>query len=272
MEAEAHPAVTAQASGKYHFLVRRLHSLAGLVPIGAFLVIHIFTNASILAPGAEGEQFQKSVERIHALGPLLVPVEILFIFLPLTFHALFGFVIWFEGKPNPMQYRYGPNIRYTLQRWTGGIAFFFILYHVYQMHWLGAPFGGAAFEVHGPSDEPMAAASTAKAIQQAWWIAPVYVIGVLASVFHLSNGLWTAMITWGITIRPPSQKIAGYVCAVFGIVLAIVGLGTVWGFRSFPVNEQDAQQVMVPDSRGGAWNCGTRTPDSEVGVRHSTLG
>jgi len=219
--------------GKHYFLIRRLHSLLGLVPVGVFLCFHIFANASILAPGVPGAAFQQGVERIHALGPLLVPVEILFIFTPLLFHALLGLVIWYTSAPNAMQYRYGSNIRYTLQRTTGIIAFLFIVYHVWQMHWLGEPIGGGAFALHDASGAPTGAATTAAAIQASWWIAPFYVVGVLASVFHLANGVWTSLITWGITIRPRTQQVSGYVCAVFGVVLAIAGVGAVSGFRTF---------------------------------------
>ena len=87
--------------GKYYFLVRRLHSLTGLVPLGVFLFIHLSTNATILLPSeVPGGEFQNSVNRIHALGPLLVPVEIIGIFIPLAFHTLLGFQIIFTGAPN----------------------------------------------------------------------------------------------------------------------------------------------------------------------------
>ena len=210
----------------YHFLITRLHSLTGLVPIGAYLIIHLATNARIWIPG----DYQKAVDQIHSLGPLLLPVEIVFIFLPLLFHSIIGFQIIFSGKANARYYPYRANIRYTLQRITGIIAFFFIVYHVLQLHWLGKPLGGGKFDPHD------AAGSARAAIQAAWWIAPVYAIGVLASVYHLANGIWTSLITWGITIRPKSQQVAGYVCAAFGIVLSLVGLGALNGFRTLTGN------------------------------------
>ena len=217
---------------KYHFLIRRLHSLCGLVPVGVFLCFHLLANASVLA-SADGAEFQKAIERIHALGPLLVPVEILFIFVPLTFHALLGVKIWLSASPNTQHYRYGPNIRYTLQRITGVIAFVFILYHVWQMHWFGKPFGGGSFELHGATGAATGALTTATAIQSARWIAPLYGIGVVASVYHLANGIWTMLITWGITIRKETQRASGYVCAVFGVILTLVGLGAINGFMRF---------------------------------------
>jgi succinate dehydrogenase / fumarate reductase cytochrome b subunit len=222
----------------YHFLIRRLHSLTGLIPVGVFLVIHLATNASVLAPGEPGAEFQKSVERIHSLGPLLVPVEIVGIFIPLFFHVIIGFQIIFSGKPNPQAYPYGGNIRYTLQRWTGIIAFFFIMYHVWQMHWFGAKLGGGEFALHGPGGEPTGATTTAKAIQSAVWVAPLYALGIIACVYHLANGVWTSLITWGITIRPKTQRAAGYVCAALGIVVGALGIGALSGFRTFDVKDQ----------------------------------
>lgn len=223
---------------RHHFLIRRLHSLSGLVPIGVFVVLHLSVNASINAGGAE---FQKQVDKIHALGPLLVPAEILGIFLPLLFHALLGFQIWFTGLPNVGAYKYGANYRYTLQRVTGGIAFFYMMYHVWHMHWLGRPLGGGAF------DPEQAASTAAAAMRHVVFGVPVsvlYVIGVLATVFHLANGIWTSLITWGVTISPSSQRAAGYVCAVFGVALGLAGLSAVRGFSAF---EAGAAAVQARD-------------------------
>lgn len=223
-----------------HFLIRRLHSLSGLIPVGVFLVMHLATNASILVPGEPGAEFQTSVERIHALGPLLIPVEIIGIFIPLLFHAIIGFQIIFSGKSNAQSYPYGGNIRYTLQRWTGMIAFFFIMYHLWQMHWIGKPLGGGEFALRSESGDPTGAVTTAAAIQSAWWVAWLYALGIIASVYHLANGIWTALITWGITIRPRSQRASGYVCAALGIIVGALGLGALTGFKTFDVKNPSA--------------------------------
>ena len=34
--------------GRHQFLIYRLFSLAGLIPVGAYIVVHLLTNASIL--------------------------------------------------------------------------------------------------------------------------------------------------------------------------------------------------------------------------------
>lgn len=217
---------------KYYFLIRRLHSLSGLVPVGVFVCIHLLVNSTVLlAP--HGSEFQKAVGKIHGL-PALKIIEVFGIFLPLAFHAGVGFWIWLWGsRSNAMQYRYGSNIRYTIQRITGGIAFVFILIHVYQLHWLGEWFGGGAFRFEHGAASTLAARTTAQVIQSAGWVAPLYAVGVLATVFHLANGIWTSLITWGITIKPASQRASGYACAAFGIVLGVIGMAALIGFRSF---------------------------------------
>lgn len=244
MAEHEHGAAAEPSADKYYFLIRRLHSLTGLVPVGVFLVIHLSTNATVLAPGPAGSEFQRSVERIHSLGPLLVPVEIVGIFLPLLFHSLLGFQIIFTSAPNAQQYRYGSNVRYSLQRITGVIAFVFIFYHVWQMHWLGGGLGGGNFRVHDDAGGAVAAMTTAATIQAAWWIAPIYAVGIVSAVYHLANGIWTSLITWGITIRPRAQRTAGYVCAAFGVVLSLVGLGALSGFRTF---NQMGGSTPIPD-------------------------
>ena len=78
--------------------------------------------------------FQQQVDKIHALGMFLPAVEWAFIFLPMLFHAAVGFVIIANGAPNVGSYAYVGNVRYTLQRATGMIAFAFIIWHVIQRH------------------------------------------------------------------------------------------------------------------------------------------
>ncbi len=215
---------------RYHFWIRRLHSLAGVIPLGVFLTLHLLTNASILG----GEQtFDRNVARIHALGGLLYPVEIFGILLPLAFHAILGIKIATTMKRNDRVYHYTANWRYVWQRISGVIAALFILYHLYHMHWLGKPLafmGGAQFDPIHPT------VTAAAAIQSNVLIPIVYAIGVLAIVYHFANGMWTFLITWGVTVGQRAQRVSGRICAVLGVALAAVGLSAVVGFTTFRDN------------------------------------
>lgn len=212
---------------RHQFLIYRLFSLAGLIPVGAFLAVHLLTNSSILA-GDDGRTFQSRVDLIHSLGPLLVPIEWAFIFLPMLFHAAVGFVIIANGMPNVGSYAYVGNVRYTLQRATGMIALAFIVWHVLQLHWLGQPFGGGRFDPHH-------AASSASEVLKPTVVAILYAIGVLSTVFHFANGLWTLGITWGLWTSPAAMRRANAVSVVVGLGLAAAGLGALGGMRSLDV-------------------------------------
>ena len=66
------------------FLLRRLHSLTGIVPIGGFLLFHLFENASA-RNGAHA--FNETVEKIASM-PYLYALEIGMLMIPILFHRL----------------------------------------------------------------------------------------------------------------------------------------------------------------------------------------
>lgn len=225
---------------RHDFLLRRLHSLSGLIPVGAYMVVHLLTNASVLNGP---ETFQKQVDTIHSLGKALPIVEWTFIFIPILFHAIFGVIIIRSGKSNTSHYPYGKNWRYTLQRVTGMIAFVYILWHVLHLHWMGTPFGGGKFE------HEFATSSAASAIQANLLIQVGYAIGVLACVYHLANGLWTMGITWGAWTTPAAQRRADYICTAFGVGLGIIGLSALFGMSTANVADARAMEQVKHEQR-----------------------
>jgi succinate dehydrogenase / fumarate reductase cytochrome b subunit len=57
----------------------------------------------------------------------------------------------------------------------------------------------------------------------------LYTLFVLAACFHGFNGLWTALITWGITLSDRSQRLLRRVCVALMLVVGFLGLAAVWG-------------------------------------------
>lgn len=232
----SHGGATPGARRPSYFLLRKLHSLSGVIPIGVFLCMHLATNASILG----GPQtFQNNVDRIHSLEPFLVPVEVLGIFLPIGFHATLGIQIWRTSRSNTGAYPFGANIRYRLQRLTGIIALAFILLHLWHMHWLGKPFGGGFFDPHSPN----ASYTATHAIERSLFYPPVYALGITAACYHFANGLWTFLISWGVTVGRNAQRKAGYVCAAIGIGIWALGMTALWRFSSAPA---DSMKIEPP--------------------------
>jgi succinate dehydrogenase / fumarate reductase cytochrome b subunit len=225
--------------GRYQFLLYRLFSLAGLVPVGAFLVVHLLTNSSVLAGAAS---FQARVDLIHSLGPLLPAIEWVFIFLPMLFHAVMGFVIIATGVPNVGSYSYMGNVRYTLQRVSAMIAFAFIFWHIAQLHWMGAPLGGGQFDPHH-------AASSAAVALKPVASTLLYATGIIATVYHFANGLWSIGITWGLWTSPAAMQRANWLSIFVGIGLGAAGLGALGGMRSIDVEKAKEVETRMYKAR-----------------------
>src|SRR5437762_11470470 len=108
------------------FVLRKLHQLSGIVPLGLFLLEHFYTNSKALTGAAD---FNNAVKELQSI-PYILFVEIGGIFIPLIYHAVYGLFITWEARPNNLHYPYPRNWFYTIQRLTGIILFFFITFHV----------------------------------------------------------------------------------------------------------------------------------------------
>jgi succinate dehydrogenase / fumarate reductase cytochrome b subunit len=196
------------------------------------MLVHMGVNLTALAPVGGPGMYQKLVYQIHGLGGLLPIVEWSCIFLPILFHGILGLLIIRGGLPNTGSYPYAANVRFSLQRITGIIAFVYIVYHVFHMHgwfhfeaWLDAvarPLGGASFR-------PYNAASSLRSAMQGLWVPTVYAIGLAACTFHLANGVWTMGITWGIWTSPKAQRGAAAICGFLGVGVGLVSIGALAG-------------------------------------------
>lgn len=56
----------------------------------------------------------------------------------------------------------------------------------------------------------------------------LYTLLVLAACFHAFNGLWTFMISWGVTLTERSQKLMRKVATTLMLVVGGLGLAAVW--------------------------------------------
>jgi len=204
-----------QGVDRRRFILRRLHSLSGIVPIGVYLVFHIMlANASVLGGP---DRFDAAVEAISLLPPpILLGIEVLAIYLPLLFHSLYGFVRLGESElSNPLRNDYLGAYLYTLQRITGVIAFFFIGWHVYttrfQYYFAGAEIDYAM--MRGIMTDPVKFS--------------IFLVGTAASVFHFTNGIWTFAVTWGLTVGRRAQRTLraatlGAFLVMYGTAVAIL--------------------------------------------------
>ena len=220
--------------GRHHFLLRRLHSLTGLV-FGGYLIVHLLVNATIVQLGTV---YQVQVDKIHSL-PFLWGVEWLLIYIPILFHTFYGIYIVFTGQPNVDRYPYPKNWFYTLQRVSAFVIVAFMFFHVFALK----------VGLFGPSlkfDEHAASFSVHQHMMVSGFIRWfVYPIGILASCYHLANGFWTAAITWGLTISKCGQRRFGYVCAVLFVFTFLCGMIALVASTNPDLATQKPQAVKV---------------------------
>lgn len=243
---------------KHHFVLRRLHSLTGVMPIGLFLITHLLTNASIVwgrfdsreaAYGHAGAAvFQKEVNFIHSL-PFLLLIELFGLWLPILFHSALGVVYAMSGRPNNARYAYQDNWRYTLQRFSGYAGIVFIFYHLATLRW------GWTFLVPGKTAwSAEFAGSTMAAVLQGGTagltfggviVSLFYLAGVTLLVFHFANGLWTSAITWGLTISARAQQRWGVACLGLGASLMVLAWAAIFGFALLDYGKAKAAEEGV---------------------------
>lgn len=200
-------------AGNREFFNRRLHSLLGVIPVGLFLIQHLVVNH--FATGGE-ESFNKAAGFMEHL-PFRYVLETVVIFLPLLFHAIYGLYIAFTAKNNASKFGFFRNWMFLLQRVSGVITLIFIAWHVWQTR-VQAAFGA---EVNFQMMENILSNPF-----MLWF----YIIGVISTIFHFSNGLWSFCVSWGITISPRSQLITTYVTIGIFVALSIVGIRAITAF------------------------------------------
>jgi len=204
------------------FVLRKLHQLSGIVPLGLFLLEHFYTNSKALNGAAS---FNDAVKDLQSI-PYILFVEIGGIFIPLIYHAVYGLVITIEARPNNLNYPYPRNWFYLIQRITGLILFLFIAFHVMNFRFGLVPGLNTISVAHRPD-------LAFDIVSREFRMIPifiVYVIGITATVWHLANGIWLFLVDWGIAIGERAQRLTGYACIGFGVLMLLVGLNAAIAF------------------------------------------
>lgn len=237
----SNPAPAPGPLARHHFLLRRLHSLTGIVPVGVFLINHLLTNYTAF----EGPRhFDDHVGWIHSM-PFLLLIEVFGIFLPLAFHAAYGVVIALQGQSNVRQYPYMDNWRYSLQRLTAWITVVFIVVHLLHfrfIHW----FGVMEYKDANPFFFNFTQEGFTRWLPLWVWLS-IYMVGLVAAVFHFCNGLVTFCITWGITVGDRARQYASVAAGGLALVLLAWGVLSLYALATYdPATLTDGLPIAGP--------------------------
>ncbi len=200
------------------YILDKVQSLSGVIPIGAFLAEHFWSNSYALVSVKSYNNVSSELQLI----PWRIFVEAAVLWLPILFHGFYGIYIWWRGKSNVLGHPWMANWLYVLQRWTGVVAFVFIGWHVYTERFVGRGMTAYADLQHNMQNP---------------WYAAFYVIGVTCASFHLGNGLWNFACKWGIAVSVRAQRAAGWFGAAVAVIFTFVGLAIVIGlhYGKFPL-------------------------------------
>jgi succinate dehydrogenase / fumarate reductase cytochrome b subunit len=195
-------------------LVRRVFSLSGVFPLGAFLVVHILANASALrGDGA----FAATVRALHGL-PFRGLAEGLLVFAPLAVHGAIGVWMTITRRPLAQPSPYPNGVRVAM-RVTGVLVLAFVAMHLPEIRFGVGPDGhtGAALLTVLTAD----LSSTWRGVP---WRGVVYLAGAGCVTFHFAAGLWGFVIgSWSGRDAPSrrTRLAAAWGAAVVGASLWI---------------------------------------------------
>ena len=221
-----------RVSDRTYFVLKRLHSLTGVVPVGLFLLEHFFTNARSLQGPAAFDQAATELARI----PFVVALEALGIWLPILFHMVLGILISSTGQANVGKHGYARNWQYVLQRATGVFLAFYIVFHTWSTRFDAGYLGSAsAYQfMHEQLASP---------VVQAFYIA-----GILAACYHFGNGLFGFAVHWGLVTGRRGQALASRAGMAVFIGLSALGIAALLGFRGLRLDFLQKPHALEPNT------------------------
>ena len=202
-----------------HFLIRRIHSLTGVVPVGLFLVYHLYLQLYLHS----GAETYNTVVNSFYDSPLAIWTLVIVVYIPLFFHAFLGVSLVFESTVQP-SYTNFSHLLYWLQRISGIGVLLFILAHVWNTQfgpWISGTWGAHFEHLSSGFSDPESGVIT-KAD---------YLLGVFGAVFHFAYGLNTFCMTWGIAMTQKSQKLVRIFSVFLFFILsgsALYSLSAIW--------------------------------------------
>jgi succinate dehydrogenase / fumarate reductase cytochrome b subunit len=203
----------------------KLLSLTGVVPLGAFLLLHLVVTSAI---AGSREAYDRQASALHGgLGVL----EVVLVLAPLLLHAGYGVLRTVRGGARTRAY--ASDLGPLVQRASGLVVLVFVVAHVVEFRaemWTrGAP--ASAFSSKLIDD----LSSTSGGVP---WIALGYLVGLAAALVHLVNGLSSACVVWGLTTTASSRARVQAALRVLGgasfALSAAVVVQLATGARVFP--------------------------------------
>ncbi|MBS1727216.1 MAG: succinate dehydrogenase [Armatimonadetes bacterium] len=219
-----------------NYVLHRIHSITGVMPVGYYMAQHLTLNTFSLAGP---EKFNAVIEFFEGMPKhFLLATEILMIWIPLLFHAIYGlFIISRAESFLTTKYKWSQSRMFMMQRISGVLVFAFLMYHVSATTATKYVTGDAKLikfnQWHDMLHNPI--------------ILLIYIFGVLGASYHLGYGLWNFCVRWGITVSDKAQLAVQKFSAVVMVALTLMGWAALAGFLiNKPLDTGMSQSTPAP--------------------------
>ncbi len=196
---------------------KQVMSILGLVPLGAYVVAHLWTNMYSLGGP---EAFDRRLAESRS-SPAFILLEVFGLGLPIVAHAWLGLQILLRMRPNNVNYPALRNLKYLLQRVSAVGVLLFLAAHVIKARIM--PAMAHTTESWQGMHEALSEMPTFT----------VYLLGLLGVSYHLANGVWGSALTLGLTVTPEGQRRMEWFSGLFFGVLVLMSGLALYGFRPF---------------------------------------
>lgn len=174
-------------------LLKRWHTLSGVGPLAAFVFAHLVLQAASLRGGASYASVATLTGSV-AWGLL----SGLFVLVPLAFHCGYGFWLTFEGSSSAGVVGSQDRASKLFLRASGLVALVFLV-----CHWIHIRLPIMAGELKPDEVYSELCASLSSTTAQGWpMVALGYLVGLAATMMHLSYGLTAFLRTFEIADDP----------------------------------------------------------------------
>lgn len=199
-------------------MLRGAFSLSGVLPLGAFLVLHLWVNARALRADAAFASAVDAIQRTRGLALL----EAAFVFAPLVVHGALGLRLAATRRSLADPSPYPPAILATM-RATGTVVAAFLVMHLLELR-----FRTPGIRLDGPELGSVLAADLSSTRFGVPWRAVAYLVSTGCVAFHFAAG------SWGIYARTRraaasarARTWAAWVAGAIGLSLGLVAADVV---------------------------------------------